>query len=161
MSDIIWRTEQRRVRDLVAYEYNPRQLTDEQRGHLTESLRKFGLADIPVVNPDNRIIGGHQRVKVLIALGRGDELIDVRIPSRPLTDQEFKEFVVRLNKNTGEWDWRILSESFKVDELKEWGFTEAEMGLNFGDNPLEEEPSESDGPKIITCPACGFRHTPQ
>ena len=75
-----WHTEQRRVNDLLPNPKNPRELDDRQREALTKSLQKFGLAEIPAINTDNQILAGHQRVKVLQLLGRGEEKIDVRLP---------------------------------------------------------------------------------
>lgn len=154
---ITWTTQKRKVRDLAPFEFNPRQLTAEQHRQLTESLKRFGLADIPIVNPDNRLIGGHQRVRVMIELGMADDVIDVRVPSRPLTEAEFKELVVRLNKNTGEWNYDVLANNFELDDLKAWGFNEAELGLGFADN---DGPGGGDGPsepKVHRCPSCNFQ----
>ncbi len=49
------------------------------------------------------------------------------MPLRNLTRDKERELNIRLNKNTGEWDWQILSEAFDVDELIEWGFSEDEL----------------------------------
>jgi len=51
-----------RIADLVPAPYNPRKITDQAYAGLRESLQKFGLVDLLVVNKrNNRIIGGHQR----------------------------------------------------------------------------------------------------
>lgn len=155
MSEITWRTEQRRVRDLLPYEFNPRTLGEEQHAHLTKSLSKFGLVEIPVVNTDNKLIAGHQRVRVLIELGRANDTIDVRVPSRTLTIEEFREYLVRSNKNVGDWDFNILANSFEIDDLKAWGFKEAELGLNFDEPAANEEPGGEAKPH--QCPSCGFK----
>jgi site-specific DNA-methyltransferase (adenine-specific) len=106
---------------------NPRRLTDEQRAQLTESIQKFNLVEIPVIDRDNTIIAGHQRVSILIALGRQDETIEVRMPSRKLTDAERREYNIRSNKNTGEWDTDILREDFSALELQSFGFSMPEL----------------------------------
>ena len=55
-----------RLADLVPAPYNPRTITDQAYAGLRESLQKFGLVDLLVVNKrNNRIIGGHQRFKVM------------------------------------------------------------------------------------------------
>jgi len=55
-----------RIADLVPAPYNPRTITDQAYAGLRESLQKFGLVDLLVVNKrNNRIVGGHQRFKVL------------------------------------------------------------------------------------------------
>lgn len=66
-----WHTEKRKVADLVPYSYNPRKITNERLERLKVSLKKYNLAEIPAINTDNVIVAGHQRVKVLMDLGRG------------------------------------------------------------------------------------------
>lgn len=118
---IVFHTEQRKVSDLIPYEKNPRFLTPEQEIQLTESLQKFSLAEIPVINTDNKLIAGHQRIKILLKLGRGDELIDVRVPNRTLSQKEFDEYNIRSNANTGSWDVEMLASAFELPELQDWG----------------------------------------
>jgi ParB-like chromosome segregation protein Spo0J len=98
LAPLEWRNEKRKVKDLVPYEFNPRRLTEERKQLLINSIEKFNLAEVPAVNTDNVIIAGHQRVKVLMELGRGEESIDVRVPNRSLTEKEFKEY--NLTSNT-------------------------------------------------------------
>lgn len=117
-----WTTQQRKVSELIPYEDNPRRLTPEQEQKLKESLEKFDLVEIPAINTDNTILAGHQRIKVLSLLGKNDEIIDVRLPNRKLTEDEVKEYVIRSNRNTGEWDFDILLEHFELDDLMNWGF---------------------------------------
>jgi DNA modification methylase len=121
LAPLEWHTEQRRVRDLIPYEYNPRILTAAKKQKLKESLEKFNLAEIPAINTDNKIIAGHQRVIVLLELGRGDDLIDVRVPNRELTEQEFKEYNIRSNIGAGEWDLDILNSIFEDIDLMQLG----------------------------------------
>lgn len=116
-----WRTEKRKVKDLVPYEYNPRTLTEEKKALLIRSIEKFNLAEIPAVNTDNVIIAGHQRVKVLMDIGRGEEEIDVRIPSRPLSELEFKEYNITSNVPVGFWDVDVLDAHFGDVDLESLG----------------------------------------
>ena len=115
MSELYWKTERRKVSELIFAEKNPRKLTEKQRLDLSESLKKFDLAEIPVVTTENEIIAGNQRVKVLTMLGRSDDEIDVRVPSRELTVEEKEEYLLRSNKNTGEWDFDSLLKDFDID----------------------------------------------
>ncbi|MEK6886210.1 MAG: DNA modification methylase [Nanoarchaeota archaeon] len=127
MSDkLVWHTETRKIEDLIPTENNPRQLTKKQAKDLEKSLSKFNLVDIPAINLDNRIISGHQRISILKSKnGHGTE-IDVRVPSRKLTEEEHREYLIRANKNTGEWNYDLLA-NFDSDLLKESGFSTAEM----------------------------------
>jgi len=115
---------QTKLSDLIFAEYNPRQLSKEQFQQIKDSITRFGIVDPIIVNSNkdrnNIIIGGHQRVKVALEMG---------IDTAPchyidLSRDKERELNIRLNKNTGEWDWSILSEAFDVDELIEWGFSE-------------------------------------
>ena len=110
MKNIIWHIEKRKPSQLKGYEKNPRQISTKQFEYLKKSIKKFGYVEIVAINTDNMIIAGHQRVKALIELGRGEEPVEVRVPERKLTREEFREYLIRSNKNTGEW-------GFKEDEL--------------------------------------------
>ena len=56
------------INDLIAAEYNPRQLKKDQYEHIANSIKRFGIVDPIIINKNkdrkNIIIGGHQRVKV-------------------------------------------------------------------------------------------------
>lgn len=122
MLKLTWRTEQRKVSDLVPFAGNPRRLTEKQLKDLRKSLEKFDLVEIPAIDADNKIIAGHMRLKILAQLGRTDEMIDCRVPSRKLTEAEFLEYNLRSNKNTGDWDWDKLANEFDEALLVDVGF---------------------------------------
>ena len=50
MEKLIWHTEQRKIKDLIPTEGNPRQMTAKQVEDLKKSLNKFNLVEIPVAN---------------------------------------------------------------------------------------------------------------
>jgi hypothetical protein len=77
------------------------------------------------------------RVTALKKLGRVDEEIEVRVPSRDLTEDEAMEYLIRSNKNIGEWETKILAE-FGPDLLKETGFSDKELDGIFYDKKEEE-----------------------
>lgn len=139
---------QRKISDLIAAEYNPRQLTKDQHKALRDSLTRFGFVDPALINmhPDrtNIIIGGHQRIKVWAEMG------NTKAPCCELSlgrDQE-RELNIRLNQNSGEWDFDLLANNFDLGDLVEWGFTEDEL-TGFGE-PAEviedETPDPPDDP---------------
>ncbi len=136
-SALRWTTEQRTINDLIPLPDNPRTLSLEQEKQLQESLKRFDLVEIPAINTDNTILAGHQRIKVLQLLGRGEEVIDVRVPTRLLSDKETREYCIRSNKNTGSWDMDKLAE-WDVDNLLSWGFNEEELTwiTKHDDNPF-------------------------
>ena len=142
-----WENAKRKVKDLVPFEYNPRKLTPEKKQLLINSIEKFNLAEVPAINLDNKIIAGHQRIKVLMDLGRGDELIDVRIPNRPLTDKEFKEYNITSNVPIGFWDVDVLDAHFEDINLEELGLNLDEINLPsdlFQDEVSNEEEQDFD-----------------
>ena len=141
-----WYTEQRRVSELIPYAYNPRKRTPERIQKLKESLEKFNLVEIPAINLDNTIIAGHQRVFALFEIGRGEEMIDVRVPNRPLSEEELKEYNIRSNVNVGEWDIDLLLEHFS-----EFNFDDLGLSLDFEipDDILVSNEAEVDFEPVI------------
>ena len=138
---LTWHNEKRKIKDLVPYVANPRQITDKQAKDLKKSLDKFGLADPLVINTDNTIIGGHQRKKILeTLLGVAPDFeIDVRVPDRELSIDEARELNVRLNKNAGQWDFDVLANEFELDDLLDWGFDKGELDLDLWANESPED----------------------
>ena len=126
MKKLTWHNETRKLSELIPYDKNPRRLTDKQKKDLTASLKKFNLVEIPAIC-GKKIISGHQRIKILKELGEVQE-IDVRVPNRELTEAEYKEYLVRANRNNGEWDLDILEEFWDKEELIVWGFEDEEFG---------------------------------
>jgi len=137
-----WHNEKRKINDLIPYSANPRQMTEKQVEDLKKSLEKFDLVEIPAINTDNTILAGHQRLKIMQLLGRGEEDIDVRVPDRLLTHQEVKEYNIRSNKNTGQWDFEILANNFEIPDLLEWGFDDKELKID--SNVKEDDPPPAD-----------------
>jgi ParB-like chromosome segregation protein Spo0J len=131
----------REIRDLIPAEYNPRHLSQEQAEHLEASLKRFGAVDPAIINthPDrkNIIIGGHQRLKTAQRLG-WETFPCVELE---LDKEKERELNIRLNKNTGGWDYDALANYFEVEELTEWGFSDEEL---FGDIEAEEVEAEED-----------------
>ena len=125
------------IDDLKYAEYNPRQLSKDQFKHLKDSLDRFGFVDPVIVNknPDreNIIIGGHQRVKVAKKLG----MLDVPCIELDLSYDKEKELNVRLNKNTGDWDYDILVNNFNIDDLVEFGFDDSELKIDLPEDEKE------------------------
>ncbi len=126
---LVWHTEIRKIKDLKEHEKNPRKITKDQLEKLKQSLENFNYVETIVVNLDNTILAGHMRIRALKALGRGKEEIEVRVPNRQLTPKEAEEYLIRSNKNTGEWDWERLANEWETADLFNWGFTEDELQI--------------------------------
>lgn len=149
MEQLQWHNEKRKVKDLVPWDKNPRKLSEQAKKQLMESLEKFSLVEVPAVNLDNKIIAGHQRTLLLTLQGKGEEEIDVRVPNRMLTDEEYKEYNLRSNKNTGEWDFDVLA-FFEEDMLKNVGFTSQELDRIFKDKKDDDFNGDKEAEKIVT-----------
>ena len=117
--------------------YNPRQITTKQYNDLKKSIERFGLVDPIIVNKDNTVIGGHQRLKIIKSLGEktiGCIVLD-------LNKEQERELNIRLNKNSGEFDFDILSSEFDIEELVDWGFKHIDLGLNI--DKIDEDVEDS------------------
>tara|TARA_R110002126_G_scaffold281159_1_gene428854 strand:+ start:244 stop:786 length:543 start_codon:yes stop_codon:yes gene_type:complete len=145
---IEWKIKEFEIALLCPFEKNPRFLTKDQYINLKKSLEKFGLTNKPLVTNDLNIISGHQRIKIMYELGYNS--IECLVPSKKLTDKEIEELNIRMNKNSGEWDFDILANIWDEEELIEYGFTEKDLGLD--PESLLNEALEEDKPKhaIVT-----------
>jgi ParB-like chromosome segregation protein Spo0J len=137
-----WETKKIKLSSIKEFEYNPRQLSKKQYNDLKKSIQKFNYVEVAAIDFDNTLIAGHQRLRVLKDLEGDDIEIDVRVPNRKLTDKEFKEYLVRSNKNTGDWDYDVLANTYEIEELIEYGFTEEELEIQEPEY-LEEEIEEN------------------
>lgn len=120
-SKLVWTTEKRKINDLTPFEKSPRKLSKLQLESLKKSLEIFDLVEIPAVDSDNIILAGHQRIKVLQLLGRGEEEIDVRIPNRKLSKEEAERYLLGSNAIHADWDFDLLKD-FDLDLLVDLGF---------------------------------------
>ena len=108
----------KKLSELKPAPYNPRQSTKKQETKLQESLTKFGVVEPIIFNKQTGyIVGGHFRVRELKKLGYKE----VECVIVDLSEEDEKELNIRLNANTGEWDWDTLANEWNVEELTEWG----------------------------------------
>ena len=110
--------EKKKLSELTPAPYNPRQSTAKQEKHLKASLEKFGVVEPIIFNKQTGyIVGGHFRVRELKKLGYKEiECVIV-----DLSEEDEKELNIRLNANTGEWDWDMLANEWDAVELEQWG----------------------------------------
>ena len=114
-----WTEKKVPVASLIPYERNPRHISPEAQERLKTSILEMGYHQRIIAQPDLRVIGGHQRIKALKDLGI--EEITVLVPNRELTPEEFRRLLVQDNLPFGSFDFEMLSQDFKIDELKGWG----------------------------------------
>ncbi len=115
------------ITNLNPSEYNPRKHTTEQSNQLKESIKRFGFVDPIICNSakgrENIVIGGHFRLEVAKELN----MTEVPVVFVNISDLEKeKELNVRLNKNTGEFDFEKLK-ILNIDMLLNIGFDQKEL----------------------------------
>lgn len=147
MQKLEWHTVQKRVNDLIPQEINPRVITDKQMADLKRSLKKYNLVEIPAIDLNGKILAGHQRIKALQLLGRGSELIDVRLPNRKLTDDEANQYLIASNALGGDWDFEALK-SFNLELLLDSGFDQIQLA-KFWDEEVEVKSDQFDVDKEL------------
>ncbi len=126
---------------LIPASYNPRTWDETAMMQLKESIRRFGVVDPFIVNSaperQNIVIGGHMRLEAAKELGiKAVPVVYVNIPD---IEQE-KELNLRLNRNTGEFDWNLLAQ-FDESFLADVGFSSEELDKVFD---IDETPEVFD-----------------
>jgi len=96
--------EKKNTADLLPADYNPRKDLkpgDAEYEKLKRSIEQFGYVEPVIWNKTTgRVVGGHQRLKVLIDMGISEvECVVVEMPE----DKE-KALNIALNKISGDWD---------------------------------------------------------
>jgi len=129
------------INNLRPSDYNPRKWDAKAIADLKESIKKYGIVDPLLVNSaearKNIVIGGHFRLTVLKELGFKDvPVVHINIPDL----EKEKELNLRLNKNTGEFDWDLLA-TFDETFLADIGFSSEELDDIFA---IEETPEQFD-----------------
>ncbi|TQS71939.1 DNA modification methylase [Ornithinibacillus gellani] len=97
------------VKKLIPADYNPRkdlQPGDSEYEKIKRSLEEFGYVDPVIWNKTTgRVVGGHQRLKVLASMGR----TEVECVVVELNEEKEKALNVALNKISGDWDKEKLA----------------------------------------------------
>lgn len=132
------------ISELQFADYNPRAATKKEAAELKKSLERFGFVEPVVVNSDpkrkNIIIGGHFRVRTAKDLG----IKEVPVHYVKISDEKKeRELNLRLNKNLGHWDAKLLVE-FDENLLLDVGFEADELDKLFADLKLEDENEKDD-----------------
>lgn len=113
----------RRARDLRLDFGNPRKVKKQKREDLEKSLEQYGDFDIIVINEQNQVLGGNQRVKYFQRVDP-DAMLDCKMLIG-YTPAEQKYVNIKLNTHAGEWvmeelaDWTADLMNFKIDDVVE------------------------------------------
>lgn len=116
------------VEKLKAAKYNPRKNLkpgDEEFEKLKRSIEEFGYVEPIIWNKrTGNVVGGHQRLKVLMHLGHKE--VDCVVLDIDL--QKEKALNIALNKISGDWDDNLLTALLK--DLQESGFDTSLTGFD-------------------------------
>jgi ParB-like chromosome segregation protein Spo0J len=142
------------IDSLIENDINPRKIQQKAFIALKKSLQEFPEMKklrMIVVDEDLKILGGHQRIYALKDLGYTD--VEVK-QVFGLSEKQKREFIIKDNTASGEWDTDILANNWEMDELEDWGLN----NFNFGDVDKEpkEPASKDDQSKTHVCPNCEF-----
>lgn len=116
------------IDEILPYENNPRQITEEAVAAVKQSIELYGYVQPIVVDKQHVIIVGHTRHQALKELG----VKKVPVYVSDLSEEKAKEYRL-VDNRTGElaeWDYKAL-----VMELREWD--EALLADYFPDVDLE------------------------
>ena len=96
--------EKKHTADLLPADYNPRKDLkpgDAEYEKLKRSIEQFGYVEPVIWNRlTGRVVGGHQRLKVLMDMGMSEvDCVVVELP-----EEKEKALNIALNKISGEWD---------------------------------------------------------
>ena len=109
-----------RVGDLRLDFGNPRKIKKQKREDLEDSLEKYGNFGEIVVNEENQVLGGNQRVEIYQRKNPDMEVDVKRLIGYTIAEQKYVN--IKLNSHAGEWDLEELGDwtadlmgSFKLD----------------------------------------------
>lgn len=152
-TEITVKTYVEQIDKLITNELNPRKINKKAYEKLKKSLTEFPemkqLREI-VVDENLTILGGHQRIYALKDLGYSDVTVK---QVTGLTEKQKREFIIKDNTASGEWDTDIIANLWNTEELEKWGMPV--FKLAGADDSQDDGTGGAKDPKLITCPNCG------
>mgnify|MGYP001061180055 CR=1 FL=1 len=161
------RVEEKQIDQLIPADYNPRQDLqpgDPEYEKLKRSIEEFGYVEPIIWNEETgRVVGGHQRLKVMKDLGF--ETVQVSVVNLP--ESREKALNIALNKIEGRWDMEKLKDLLQEIDTGEFditltGFSEDELEnlmatINIDDffEEREDQADAQEEEEELICPHCG------
>lgn len=109
------------IKELTLTEKNPRTISKKDFAVLKKSLKDFpSMLEVRevVIDENNRVLGGHQRIKALQAQGKTKVKVK-RVTG--WTEEQKDEFMIKDNIANGDWDNDKLANQWDKEKLEEWG----------------------------------------
>ena len=144
--------EKRKTSDLLPAEYNPRKDLrhgDAEYEKLKRSIEQFGYVEPVIWNKvTGRVVGGHQRLKVLLDMG----ITELECVVVEMDEEKEKALNIALNKISGDWDKNKLALLIADLQVSDFdvtltGFDPAEIDALFKDtlkNGIKEDDFDVD-----------------
>lgn len=107
---------------------NPRKINKKQRDELKRSLETFGDFGSFIIDENNSVIGGNQRLSILKEIDPERKLLCKKLIG--YSDAEKRAINIKANTHSGDWD---------MDLLAEWT---ADLNMDFDikdEKPLDEK----------------------
>ncbi len=125
---------------------NPRVIKNDDFRKLVKSIKEapwmLQLRSI-IVNDDNIVLGGNQRLRACKEAGLKEVYI---IKASSLSEEQQREFIVKDNLSSGEWDWDALANEFEIEDLENWGL---DLPVDLAVQELEAEEDDYEMPNEI------------
>lgn len=107
-----------KVREIKNGFGNPRKISREKKEELRKSLDDYGDFGLILVDEDNNVIAGNQRVSILLQKNPDEVVLCKRL--KGYTKAELRAINIKDNTHSGEWD---------LDLLADWT---ADLNVNLG-----------------------------
>lgn len=129
-----------KLSDIKSNPDNPRLIKDEAYKKLVQSIKNFPEmreAREIVVNKDMVILGGNMRFRAMQEAGVKEAPVKIV----DWSEEKQKEFIIKDNVESGEWDWDKIANEWEKDKLAEWGMDVQKW--------VEDEVVEDETPEVI------------
>lgn len=150
--------EQYSIKNLIPYEFNNRNHSEEQVNRIANSIKEFGFNQPIVIDESNIILVGHGRLLAAQKLGLIEAPV-VRLKN--LSEAQKKAYRILDNKLQNDSTWSFDNLELELGFLEDEGFDLGAWGLESLLTPNFEPASEDEQgkldelePKMVKCPSC-------
>lgn len=122
---------------------NPRLIKDDKFMKLVKSLETFPqMMELrPIIVDENNVIqGGNMRFKALQHLGFKEIPETYVKQGKDLTEEQWREFVIKDNVGFGEWDFEQLANEWDTEQLSDWGL---DLPIDWGGESDKDKTAEA------------------
>lgn len=116
------------VKDIKTGFGNPRKITKAKRDELQQSLDDFGDFGLILIDEDNNVIAGNQRVSIMRQQDDSKVVLCKRLIG--YTESELRAINIKDNTHAGDWD---------LDVLADWT---ADITVDLGINTKKTDPDQ-------------------